>query len=200
MAKVHNQISRGELSKAVTAGLGISKPDVGGLERFSETLDVVMNPWGMPEWAFLRGERLQGFAASVGAIAGEFGAAALINPAGSNAIIVVESVLALVGYVVQLAQEATWAATLTTVLPGGIFRDTRWPPTALGGAARIRTGSDASNALGTSIDIQRSTPSIALPVVLSPGWGLAVFSDTVNIVLPYMFAWRDRRAYPGELA
>jgi len=201
LAKVHNQISRGDLSRAVTAALGVSKPDVGGLERFSETCDIVMNPWGMPEWAYLRRERLQGFAGNVGAIAAEFGMSALVNPAGSNTIVVLEyAQLRGVQYQLQLAQEAVWSATLTVILPGGIFRDTRWPITNLGGAARIRTGTDASSILGTAIDVQLANiPIIAAPVILAPGWGVALVSFTVNTTVEYVFGWRERKAYPGEL-
>jgi hypothetical protein len=201
MAKVHNQISRGDVTNAVQRALGITKPDTAGVERYGETLGPVLDIWRQPEWAFLRGERLQGFSASVGAIAAEFGYAALVNPAGSNVIVVVEAVMAFgtAFYQVELAQEATWAATLAAILPGGIFRDTRWFPGALGGSARIRTGTDPSSVLGTSIDQQRNLPAINLPVVLGPGWGLAVAADVVNVVLPYVFGWRERKAYPGEL-
>ena len=201
MAKIHNQISRGDVSKAVTAALGVTKPDVGGVERFSETCDVVMNPWGMPEWAFLRGERLQGFQGGITLIAGEFAEVALVNPAGSNVLVVLEyAELRGLAYAVQVAQEAVWAATLTTVLPGGIFRDTRWPATSLGGAARIRTGTDASAVLGTTIDEKSSNvPTIAVPVILAPGWGVALVAAVVNTTITYVLGWRERKAYPGEL-
>jgi len=199
--KVHNQISRGDVTNAVQRALGITKPDTAGVERYSETLTPVQDIWSQPEWSFLRGERLQGFAGNVGAIAAEFGYSALINPAGSNVLVVVTvAVGRLLAYNLQIGQEATYAATLAAVLPGGIFRDTRWPVSSLGGSARIRTGTDPSGTLGTTIEFgTNGTPAVNLPVVLAPGWGVALAGVVVNTALDYVWGWRERKAYPGEL-
>lgn len=90
MGKLHNELRRGPWSAAVTAALGDTRE--GGVERFSESLQPVMNIWDLPEWAILRREQLiylHGFAP---AVVGELSCVTFSNP-DPNMILVITDIL-----------------------------------------------------------------------------------------------------------
>lgn len=90
MGKLHNELRRGPWSAAVTAALGDTRE--GGVERFSESLQPIMDIWSRPEWAILRREQLiylHGFAP---AVAGELSCVTFSNP-DPNMILVIERLM-----------------------------------------------------------------------------------------------------------
>lgn len=199
--RVHNQISRGDLTAAATRALGVTKNE-GGVERYSETVEIVMNPWGMPEWASLRGEYQGATREVVAGVAAELGMIAIVSPASSGLLVVVEyaQFRGTTGAQLELVAEANIVASLLT--PGTpLPRDTR------GGQrgflkplrARVWVGTNVG-AWGVPIDEQSTGIAfINLPVVLSPGWGLVITASAVNTLTQGIFGWRERTAYPGEL-
>jgi hypothetical protein len=208
--KVHNQISRSaELTAAVTAALGITKVE-GGVERFSETVDLVMNLWGMPEWAFLRTERLCARSLFQTAVAAEFSMIALLNPVGSGHLAVVEAAhSSQVNSKFQCCTEAE-LATLAGRTQVAHARDRRWGRGALSAAGAfnstcvVANGTDPTEALNASgiffetISVL-GQPAACVPVVLNPGHAFVISGSTVNTSLFGNLVWRERRAYPSEL-
>lgn len=204
MGQVHNEIRKGTLSSAVTRALGVTR--LSGVERFGETLTPVQNIWGMPEWAILREERLKAQRINSSAVAGENSVVALVSPAGRNTIIVVEGVFVGPGTAMtvgmDVATDVVLAAQLATANAGPTQgRDTR---VGLAGTTFIRSGSEAAVAFGQNLEVIFSSATDSkyfqfLPVVLTPGFGLAIFGFTVNTAISVGFAWRERAAYAGEL-
>lgn len=198
--KVHNQITRGDLSGAVMRALGDSK-GAGGVERYSETLDLVMDPWGRPEWAYLRAERLcQGFTSEAADVA-NFSNCQLMNPAGSGMLVVVERIWIVAVVVTSFNVEHTTVATTTLQTGQSHPRDSRYLPlTAI--VAQVRHGVSAA-ALGTPVNqiriLQGDSKEDVVGYVLSPGNSILVRPSAINLGLNVSFAWRERKAYPGEL-
>lgn len=63
MGQGHNELRRGEFSRAIKALVGDSDSE-SGLERFGETLQPIIDLWNLPEMHLLRGERLFGCVAT----------------------------------------------------------------------------------------------------------------------------------------
>lgn len=177
-----------------------------GLERYGETLTPTLDLWDLPEWAYLRREVLFGWEGSPAAVAGEFSGAALVNPAGSGTIVVVERIHAHAGatfatylsYVTEAVVTATFAAGALPVL-----RDSR--NLNVPGRARFFTGSDPGFLATRQLEnifvaANTLTPfSTGLPFVLTPGYGLVVQAGAVNNAFAVSFGYRERTAFPGEL-
>lgn len=206
MASVHNAIkyATGPL-EALAIASGVSR-DQSGTERVSETLHPSIDIWSLPEWAFLRSERLGAGRLFAAAVGGEFGIIALGNALGSNAIVVVEAVSANCGAnTVQLevaADGPTIAATLSAAANFISARDRRWLATT--GRVFGRTGTDPASTFGAQIEHQASTATLyvdfkSLPIVLKPGDDVLVICQVVNVALDVNFRWRERQAQPGEL-
>lgn len=206
MGQVHNEIRKGTLSEAVQRALGVTRSE-GGVERFGETIQPIMHPWGLPEWAYLRKEKLCAISRVAAPVAGEFGYSAIINPANSELIAVIETVGVQPGAValnvtLQMQTEAAILSTLTVASKGNV-RDRRWPqPFSL---CDVASGTDVSSGIGVTLEIgqvpviQTWLFAAALPIVLTPGWGVLAGAQTVNVQIVVNFGWRERQAYPGEL-
>lgn len=204
---MHNGLPRGELSKALSRVVGDMEGS-DGLERYGETLQPTIDLWRSPEFAWLRREFLLVNQATAGPVPAEYGALALVNPAASGMIVVVERVyfwLAAQGAAsLQRVVEATVAGTLAAG-GRGISRDTRNPLT-LPGAALIYAGTDPGG-IGTTLE-RVWTPSganntgyysVSLPYVLSPGQALVSQAGVPNVAFETGFCYRERRANRGEL-
>lgn len=212
MPLLHNGLFRGTWNDALKRALGVTK-DPGGLERFGETLTPSINLWERPEWAFLRQEFLWAARISQAAVAAEGSMGAIINPIGSNQILVVERVRACNGtaagnVVLGFATEAQLLATLVASLLTG--RDSRLgrnvplsPFNTLN--AQSATGSDPTipfqtpaldHVVTAAVEMQEfSSP----PFVIKPGVGLYVQCGTVNQILQASFSGYLRQSLPGEL-
>lgn len=205
MGDVHNELRRGDLSNALTAAVGDSRGR-GGIERYGETLVPIIDLWRQPEWAFLRRERLSGgrMALAAGA-ATELGQVALINPAGSGMIVVVEQAtvdIPVAGQVVvQMGSAAGFGVLTTASSPANV--DTRFANTTEP-MAQLRGLAFASSALGVIFwqhTIAALTPVelLSSPVVLSPGFGINVVNLDDAAAVRVSYRWRERTAYKGEL-
>lgn len=205
MAQIHNEIRKGTLSEAVKRALGITRGD-SGIERLGETVTPIVHPWGMPEWAYLRGERLCCIWRTVGAVAAEYGYLALVNPALSEVIVVVEgasveTAAAGQGYM-GFQTEAAALATLATPTPGNVRDRRNLPVTAT--TCYTLVGTDPSSGLGAALEIRRIAAAqnldfVHFPIILTPGMALGINFATVNTAWNGNFLWRERQAYPGEL-
>lgn len=188
-------------------GLG----DSSGVVRVSETIHPTFDAWGLPEFAYLRSERLLGVRAFQAAVAAEQSMIAVSNMSTSKTILVIERVgVQFVAGTVILngnVSENTLSGTLTLVAALQP-RDMRINgPRGIGnpaGVARYWVGSDAA-AIGTTIDQITFTATesrvfeVGLPVILIPGSGLVVIGTVVNTGMAAWFAVRERDALPGEL-
>jgi len=203
---LHNALTRGDLTKALKAILGDMKGD-GGLERYGETLQPVVNPWELPENRLPRGEATLSRAVAVAAgAAGTFAGAALINRVTHrNRLFVVEKVSvfcpATSQFRVGTTTEATADANFGNQLPGH-FLDTRFTV----GTAAIRIGFGVPAGIVTSLHMIGVALANTLVYidelegcVLHPGF--AVFVQTQDDAADFNvnFKWRERVAYPGEL-
>lgn len=206
--QVHNQLRAGQLSGALTRALGDTRGD-GGIERYGETLTPTMNLWSQPEWNYLRRDYLVSKFITSPAVAGEFSGIALVNPAGSGSIAVIEKALVwggTTGQVVYMNRGVAgiWTATYAGTGGRGISRDSRIAYNVAPGFSDIYIGSDAG-ALGSTVGIAHFVTNMAtdqvcgLPYVLTPGEGIAWVGNTVNVVLYLVLTWRERMAFRGEL-
>lgn len=209
MAQIHNELRKGTLSEAIKRALGVTRSE-GGVERFGETVTPIVHPWGLPEWAYLRGEALAGgqrFEAAAGATF--LGSVALVNPAASKYLVVVTMATYQVAVAANVRVGLDTEAAIVAVLPTttiGSFADTRWSRTGIGPIARIRSGAPAA-ALGSILCFDNTTTidTRALSIgeekiVLSPGFGIVLQNQDDNAGFTVAYAWRERLAYPGELA
>lgn len=208
MAQVHNQLSRGQLSRALTLAVG-DRRGVGGLERYGETLQPIIDLWALPEFAAYRDEQLAAVRTFQAAVAAEFSAIALVNPAGSNLIAVLEGVTVSSSggatAFLEIALDSAMSGTLLVTAFPAASRDRRFKGATGTTRCFIRQGTDpALNTYGAQLEQIVSGASqlpfqIALPAILRPGDGAVVVLQNVNLTLTVCWAWRERQAYPGEL-
>lgn len=203
MPQVHNQLLRGGLSAALRNALDARE---GGIERFGETLDPVIDLWRLPEWAFLRGERICGAAVTVNAgAATECSAVALRNPANSGMLAVVEyaivSLTTAAGVQCQMASEAAVDAVLATDTVG-VNLDTRFA-NQTNPVCFLSSGATPAIPIGVRFAFPTrptyfDTPEVA-GVVLSPGFCLVIQNPDDAAAIHVAYRWRERKANKGEL-
>lgn len=214
--KLHNAITRGNWADALKRALGVTKSE-GGLERYGETLTPTIDLWSLPEWAQLRDEQLWAFNQTVGPVAAEQAGVAVVNPAGSNRIVVVTAgasgVSTAGGQVaVSLTTEAVVTASYALFAGGGLsmpIRDVRnsqvatalrmalpqfWTGTTAGALITFNLRTDLTR--HPVNDLQKWT---SLPVVLTPGFALIAESVTNNDTVTVTMAGTVRHALLGEL-
>lgn len=156
-----------------------------------------------PEWEFLKGARLHAWAGSVPALAANFGAARLRNPAGSGMVAIVNycnvgagvGVVATATFGLQTADQATVSGTAN--------RDGRlFPPT--GGALVASFGYAAlgGNAIDT-VALAANSPAFPLfrgsAIVITPGSALNLGLSTANVDFFFSFHWLEKRIDELEL-
>jgi len=205
MGLIHNELRRGPWSKAIKNALGDTRE--GGVERYGETLQPVQDIWSQPEWAFLRDELLWCVNFSQAAVVGEFGAVGVVNPAGSNRLLIVERASyrsAVAAIEVNTGSNTEAAINLTLASVQSLFqRDLRNNP----GQGRVVFGSDVATGSIVSPFLERGFSSItemhsftdSVPFVLPPGFGFVVFGNVVNTQILVNLSGRERAALPGEL-
>lgn len=176
------------------------------MERFGETLTPTFDLWSLPEWALLRGETLCARRITQAAVAGEFSAVAIVVPATADLIAVVEEVTAATTaagvFELDVATEAQIVATLA-LNAQALSRDRR--KATFQGRTLLYAGSDAASFIGSALERAASTAAnvparfvTGLPVVLSPGQGLVIIGQTVNLTNVVSFKWRERAMVAGE--
>lgn len=215
MGQIHNELRKGALSAGLTRALGAMRGD-SGLERFGETMQPVIDLWRLPEWSFLRTERLCAYARSVAANAAGFTGIALANPllsggANNTLIIVVEAIT--VQTVATQELGIYGAADSTADLTNSSFGFTR-DQRPLDAVIRVSQGvvryANTPVAVPANHDIVEfvrtagaaapyAEAKVSLPYVLMPGRMLTIYTSAVNLAVTANFKWRERRA-PFELA
>src|SRR5688500_18898030 len=179
----------------------------GGLERYGETLQPVVNTWELPENRLPRGEATLSRAVAVAAgAAGTFAGAALINRVTHrNRPFVVEQ-----GSVFCPATSQVRAGTTTGATADAYFGSQRRGPLL---DARSTVGTAASRSgFGVAAGIVTSLHMIGVALantlvyidelegcVLHPGFAVFVQSQDEAADFNVNFKWRERVAYPGEL-
>lgn len=211
MGQIHNELRKGWLSEAVNRALGRTRE--GGVERVSETCDVVMNPWGMPEWAYLRQEQLWGVRRAVTAgAAATFAAAAICNTSlkPNDYIVVLESVSVLTAAAgdeaaLYLDTDVNLAALLTSS-QNVFLRETRFFPlrSPVQPVVRYLPVAVPGTLVGPLDAVQGAAAAyvpfgVGLPIILHPGHGAVVFTNNDAANMNVVFGGRTRKAYPGEL-
>lgn len=169
MHQIHNVLRRSSYSAAFSKAVGDTRE--GGVERYSETLQGVLDLWGRPEFALLRGENLWSGFQSVGAGgAGTFARLGIFNPAGSGLLVVVTH------HLLQVAVSGTDSVQLfpTNILLGNtatvFFRDRR-DRRSVGAVLHFEASATAlADQLFALTPLTTAAP-VQLEIVLPPGQG-----------------------------
>lgn len=164
-----------------------------------------------PEWGWLKGEYPCAGYANEGAGAGARSIVALLNPTGSNALIVVEGAEILHSPELVL-MEQVFGTSLTGFDDDGIERviDLRAGTSGLGywrnpvGKIMTDTRAVLSATFGHLLPITTtSTPTnvfrLEHPVILPPNSALAFTGSQDNVALRATIYWRERAIEPMEL-
>lgn len=209
---VHNALSRGVLPSALSRAVGDAEGS-SGLERYGETLTPTLDLWRQAEWAYLRRETLLGLAFNVSAVAAEYCGGAIVNPDGSNLIVVVDGGGGMVAGAVgqfRLGRSLSTAILATYLALGrGLARDSRWNigqgAANTAGASLVASGTDAAAFFSGPLSRDHSPADLfcsfpdAFPVILHPGQAVVIECGNVNTAITLRFRWRERLAFPGEL-
>ena len=153
-----------------------------------------------PEWEFLGGGRLCAGNTDLAAQAGELGAIALWNPAGSNTLLVLEQVV--VGNFSASLINQGW---ITTALSSGgqhAFRDSRSGIESTSATGQVTYQTAAGVSIQTIV-LKHACGSVGInsllaPVVISPGFGWSVVDTAANQRHTVNFFWRERQLEPSE--
>ena len=203
---VHNAIKYAPLvQRAAAAATGLAGEE-SGLERVGESLTPVFDLWTLPEWAFLRGERLCGWSRFVPAGgAATFAGVALCNTT-PNILCVVEAVSVQIAGASPVQLWMALDADVQASFPAssqGASRDRRNPGTT--SLAVVRYGSPAATPTAAPLEtrtiaVAETMDLVAPPIVLATGQCCFVQTTIANIALFANFKWRERRLFPSEQA
>src|SRR5262245_23715462 len=201
MADIHNALRRGQLSVALSASVGDSRQ--GGLERYGETLTPVIDLWGSPEFAYLRGDNFGAIFGSSGAVAAEFSFDALATTLTSGLLLVVEaiSVRGSTPIIVNHISRASLIAT-GAVVGAPQNRDERYRSDAAFfqqsmPVDHIQGTDPAGFAAAAHEEIVATAAAyfnaISCPHIIKPGGGLVVQGTTVNTSIQVNWRFRVRQ-------
>lgn len=213
MSNLHN-----ELRAASQHGLALRRMFGGdrdlNVERLSETLQPVVNPYEHAYCSFLRGERVWSLSTTFPAVVGEFTYAVIANPKESGLLVTVEEAAVEADSVISIDVKTVYdwtasslRATLTLVGGVGIPIDLRWPA---GEQAEIWSGSDGSGNLMTTVTYRSDRlitavnnefyATRAVPVILKPDSALGFVASAANNAFNLFLRVVERSALVGELA
>ena len=156
-----------------------------------------------PEWEFLKGAKLATSQISVGGVAAQTTSARIRNPPNSGILAIFQLFQFSVenNATVLIAQRLTnndLANVVATVL-----RDTRWPlvlnASALIASQTDNAGAFAGNFFYNEFALARTNHLLTVPFVLSPGFAIDIFIETVNVSCRGCFHWLERRQQPLEV-
>lgn len=199
---IHNALQRfTELQRAAKVACGLDA-GAGGLERMSETLQLVKDFWRYPEDAYLRGERrCSGTTALAAGGAGNLSAVSL-RILQTSWMMVVERVEFSVSAACTIEINSGQALANTRTTKG--FLDSRAPGTPLAvlqdkNADAINPGTYklASYRMGGAGIVQVPVDYIAFAGTTETG--ICVVNTTANLDLRVSIWWRERVQLPGEL-
>lgn len=203
--QVHNALTRGLLSSALTRAVGDVEGE-NGLERYGETLTPTLDLWRQPEWAYLRKERLISAWVSPNAVAGENGALSIVNPVGSGNIVVVKSIRAITTvasfFFVSFPMAAAAAIGAVVTTKGNL--DSRWgalnvPQTQFFQGTTAAPPGPPANIIVGDVIANTVLELLAQPLVLAPGAAAIAWCNTVNQQVWFTANGLERKAFPGEL-
>lgn len=197
MSDLHNALLRGPWSQAVQNALGVTQSGEGGVERYGETLEPVIDLWRLPEWRYLRRERTGQQSATENAGAGRSRLGVQNNSQGD--LVVVES---------MQNRGASGAIVLTlgfglTVDSSESFRptDTRFYTSAGALAATLSHRQGAIGGTTTTLGSMYMLQGVNYPldIVVGPGWHLSTDPGADATLIGVAFRIRERVAQRGEL-
>lgn len=210
---IHNQLSRGPFGRALKDALGDSKSE-GGLERFGETMQPIIDLWSRPEFELLRGELLWSISLVKAADAANSGVVGIMLPQASKLICTIErisgrnSTAAAAALILSGLDRTTIAALGGFVLQSPpFFRDARASAVPFAQQAPV----EAFTALTGLITLNGTMENIIMPAavenkeflttpyVLRAGSAIFVQGGAINQQIVVSFAGRVRTALPTEL-
>lgn len=208
MGRQHNELRRGPWSRGTKNALGDSKGE-GGIERYGETMQPVMDLWSQPEWAALRDDRLIAREHGQAATPLELAFIAAVNPVGTDKIVVIEKVKCRVSTADTLSLGLLADASIAGTDATDVFfaKDRRTVPNVTNAMATTlsRRGANAASIVPAQQELVRCSTAavdfeaITPPYILRPGDALVVECQTVNLGLNVTWLGRERAALPGEL-
>lgn len=204
MADLHNGLKEyTSLLRGVARAVGeqAGAQDFQGIERLGETLTPVLDIWGQPEWSLLRGQIQFARRMNSPAVAARFSGLELVNPTGSNKLVVVEAIFT--GATAQDVdfQTDTGGALGATATFRGVATDTRYPQLGESSMCTLVSGDFAAGASLTQYRTNATTPAQPLftgKFVLAPGTKLWLLGTTVNTALSASLRWSERTLLTNE--
>jgi hypothetical protein len=136
---------------------------------------------------------------SLAAVAANAGIIRMRMPPGTNLIAIVERVLTWSGAAIEVGSSMTsGAGNLTTVVAGGLPRDTRQND-----GTNLAIGSTlvcSTDSIGLQVGTSSDMPALAnvavdlpqLPTILTPGFALNCFTQQLNQAVNWTVVWRER--------
>lgn len=156
------------------------------------------------EWKFLGGERIMAGRATPGAAAGEITAAQLLNPAGSEVLIILEACV----FSTSSNTGVLFGFTQADIGSDGSLtassRDTRVTPlTGNVGVGRINGVTQVGSAItgpivGDLYGLANTPMRYPGQVVLAPNMGFVAETGSANIAVRSTWIWRERRLEMSE--
>lgn len=209
MAQLHNAIKYGTaILRGYSRAIGLDEGEEGAI-RLGETITPVLDLWRLPEWAYLRADRLMGGAFDVTSIVTEVPSALLYNPAASQLLGVVTRIMF---QNITVATTFLLAFVRAAVIPAGFVVNNSGPldtrdAQLIAAAGSVLQVAQDSEVAGTTGGINFDTISAVIgqrhedtqPIVLAPGTGLLLTgqANAVNTIRG-SFRWRERAFFPGE--
>ncbi len=194
-AGVVAKIETGRYSELLRRILGMKGQEFVASELSPEISPAFILEAELPEWQFLRNQKLMGVVYALPAVAAQNSVVHLVNPAGSGVLAtVVRSIYSAVGDTSYVLGRGAQTANLGTVLPS-VARDTRFP--IVNASALI--ASQGNNVVGAG-EAFHSTGVLSLtpdeftdPVVLTPAHQFEVSSISTNVAIRGAIQWLERR-------
>jgi len=210
MAGVHNELRRGPFGRALKNAVGDSTSE-GGLERFGETLDPIIDLWGPPEFYFLRGDLFWSIRLQRAADAGNACIVGVMLPTLSRYLLIVDEIrgrnsVATGGLTLSMLDRATIAALGGFTLGNPpFFRDQRADSVIGAQRAPVETFTALTAALPLNGVMEQETfPTVenrqfvSPPYIVRPGGALYVQGDAINQQIVVNFAGRVRQGLQTE--
>lgn len=161
-----------------------------------------MDPWSLPEWAFLRGETwIAAMLASAAGGAGTRSEVQLFNPTGSGKILMIDYLTIIPSTAADEVDYGVGVVPLTTLSGAAVRRDRRTGTSAI----QRRTDNTIAAVAVTPVGRVRGAANVAIPlpyplgVTLPPGNGFTVRPVTDNVAVSASMLGRERSMLPGEL-
>jgi len=148
-----------------------------------------------PEWSFLGGERLGWMRWTDAAVAANYSSVGIRNPANSGVLVVIERIEA---HISAAGQWFVGVRANTTVDASGtcLARDSRFVAAGYNTTAqyveRTQATQPAYPAYGLAVAANNTISRHEVPIVLSPGYEVMVWPQTVNVAIYASFAFRER--------